>query len=313
MTTTPDPALVAPRPAPTDVPIEEAILRTLAYADVFDFALREPELQRYLIGRVATAAEVGGALDAMGDRVVRRDGIVAAAGRAALIEVRQERRHSAARTWPAALRYARAVGSLPFVRMVAITGALAVGNATEGADIDLLVVTEPGRVWLTRAGTIAIVRYAAFEGHDLCPNYFLAEHAPVTEVDDLYGAHELVQMVPVVGAGVYRRLREANAWTARHLPNAAGAPLGGRALRPPVLRRARPIAEALLRTPVGSAAEGWERRKIGRFRTEAAERGVTAEARFSADWCKGHLDGHGHRIRLAYEARARALGVEPLW
>lgn len=316
MTAIIDPAPLEPRPVAPATPLaalDEAILRSLAYAEVFDFALREPELHRYLIGLAATRAEVAAALAGMPDRIVRRDGLVAAAGRESLIEERHERRRIAARTWPAALRYARAVGSLPFVRMVAITGALAVGNATEGADIDLLIVTEPGRVWLTRASTIAIVRIAAREGHQLCPNYLLAEHVLASDETDLYAAHELVQMVPVVGVDTYRRLREANAWTARQLPNAAGAPLQGRAWRTPLLRRAQPFAETLLRTPVGAAAEGWERRKIGHFRAEATARGVTAEARFSPDRCKGHMDGHGRRIRVAYEARARALGVEPLW
>jgi hypothetical protein len=290
-----------------------AVLRTLAYADVFDFALREPELHRYLIGHAATPGEVAGALAGLGDAVVRCDGLVALPGRDALIEERQHRRRVAARTWPAALRYAQAVGSLPFVRMVAITGALAVGNATDGADIDLLVVTERGRVWLARASTIAIVRYAASEGQELCPNYFLAEHALTMDDRDLYAAHELTQMAPVTGFGVYQRLRAANPWTAAHLPNANGGPLHDRARRRPVLQRARPVAEAVLRSPLGGAVEAWEQRKIARFRAEAAARGVDREAGFTPDWCKGHLDGHGARIRVAYETRVRTLGLEPLW
>ena len=98
---------------------------------------------------------------------------------------------------------------------------------------DLLVVTERDRVWLTRASTIMVVRYAARRGHELCPNYFLAEHALHMDGRDLYGAHELAQMVPVTGGSVYRRLREANPWITEFLPNASGAPLGGRARRRP--------------------------------------------------------------------------------
>jgi hypothetical protein len=294
--------------------LEPAVLRSLAYADVFDFALSVPELHRYLVGARATPVEVAASVAGLGDRVVQRDGLVALAGREALIAERHRRRRAAARAWPAALRYAQAVAGLPFVRMVAITGGLAVGNAVEGGDIDLLVVTERDRVWLTRASTIMVVRYAARRGHELCPNYFLAEHALSMDGRDLYGAHELAQMVPVTGGAVYRRLREANPWITEFLPNAHGAPLGGRARRRPVLRRMRPLAEQVLRSPLGAAAEHWERRrKIARFRALAASRGTAREAAFSPDWCKGHLDGHGSRIRIAYETRARQLGVEPLW
>ncbi len=174
---------------PSDLELRDAVLRSVAYADLFDFALRLPELHRYLIGVAATPAAVEAAARALDpDRLIVRDGMIVAAGREALLEERQRRRAIAARTWPVALRYARAVGSLPFVRMVAITGALAVGNATDGADIDLMVITERGRVWLSRAMTIAFVRHAATRGHELCPNTFLAESALTTITPDLYAA-----------------------------------------------------------------------------------------------------------------------------
>lgn len=295
--------------------LREAILRSVAYADVFDFALRIPELHRYLIGVAATPAEVEAAARALAPGcLVVRDGMVVAVGRESLIGERHRRRAIAARTWPVAVRYARAVGSLPFARMVAITGALAVGNATDGADIDLMVVTERGRVWLGRAMTIAFVRHAASRGHVLCPNTFLAESAFDSIAPDLYAAHELAQMVPVVGVGVHARLLAANPWVHDHLPNATGAPLAGRARRRRLLSRVRPSAEAVLRSPLGAIPEALEqRRKIPRFTAEAIARGASAEASFTADWCRGYLDGHGARIRAAYAARCAAMGVEPVW
>ena len=130
----------------------------------------------------------------------------------------------------------------------------------------------------------------------------------------MYAAHELAQMVPVVGGQVHRRLLAAHPWVATHLPNAIGAPLGDRARRPRVLRRARPLAETVLRTPVGGLPEALEqRRKIPRLTAEAAARGTSAEASFTPDWCRGYLDGHASRIRAAYEARCAALGIEPVW
>jgi hypothetical protein len=289
-----------------------AVLRTLAYADVFDFALTSAELHRYLVGVRATPHEVALAVADLGDAVVARHGLVALAGRDGLLDLRTVRRHASARMWPAALRYAQAVGSLPFVRMVAVTGALACGNATDDGDIDLMVVTAPDRLWLARAATILVVRHASGRGDELCPNYFVADHLLELDPRDLYGAHELAQMVPVTGLEVYRRLRATNQWSFELLPNAGGPPF-----RPPsrqeVLRRLRPLAEGPLRTPLGSAVERWERtRKVTRLRSEAIANGG-AEAAFDAHRCKGHLDGHATRIRDEYERRVRSLGLEPSW
>jgi hypothetical protein len=73
-----------------------------------------------------------------------------------------------------------------------------------------------------------------------------------------------------------------------------------------------------LGTPLGTALEQWERqRKIARFSQQqrgARDNGAgneEAEAQFSADWCKGHFEGHANRILDAYQERLRALQVEP--
>jgi len=74
-----------------------------------------------------------------------------------LSELRKRRAEVAARLWPEAIRCGRSVGRVPFV-MVAVTGALAMDNVDEGADLDYLIVTEPGRVWLCRLLIVQLVR-----------------------------------------------------------------------------------------------------------------------------------------------------------
>jgi len=312
------PGSAGPIPRAADPTLEAAIVRAVAYADIFDFALTPGELMRYLVGSRATTREVETALAAsarLGGRISSTDGFVMLHGRVELAAMRAGRRAEADRVLPRALRYARAVGSLPFVRMVAISGALAAGNAVPDADIDLFVVTESGRLWLARAASIAVVRFVARAGDELCPNYLLAETALELDERDLYAANELAHLVPVVGRPVYDRLREANPWVRDLLPNADGAPTADPDARR-LIPRAVGLAEAGLRTPLGDLAEAWEqRRKVARFRAQASEAGPDgdSEAHFAADRCKGHFESHRRRIRAAYEQRVRACGVEPLW
>jgi hypothetical protein len=287
--------------------LERAILLTVAYADIFDYPLTAAEIHRYLVGTAAPSVAIQTALD--GDRLAPhslsyRDGYFMLPGREAIVTTRRRRASVAARLWPPALRYGQAIASLPFVRMVAVTGALAMDNVESEADIDFLIVTEPGRLWLCRALVIGLVRLAARRGDRLCPNYFLSEHALVLSEHTLYTAHELVQMVPIAGLGIYQRLRTLNTWADGFLPNADGPPRQ-LAARAALDRPARRLFEAALRTPPGGWVERWEMdRKVHKF---SRQRNGAAETAFCADWCKGHFDGHGERTLTAYVDRLRAI------
>jgi hypothetical protein len=206
------------------------------------------------------------------------------------------------------------MADLPFVRMVAVTGALAVNNLAGRLDLDYLVITQPGRLWLCRALTILLVHWARLKGVTICPNYFLAENSLSISERNLYTAHELAQMVPISGLDVYWKMRELNSWTRAFLPNAGGLPqpaeIPSSLLSQGRSSTGRPLwraVEALLRTPAADWLEGWEmERKIRKFQ---AGLGDPSEIDFSADWCKGHFEAHGIRTLQAYEARLQRLAL----
>jgi hypothetical protein len=70
-----------------------------------------------------------------------------------------------------------------------------------GRDLDFLVVTLPGRLWLCRGMAMLLVRLARRLGDELCPNYFITTQALAFPSQDLYSAHELVQMAPLFDRG----------------------------------------------------------------------------------------------------------------
>jgi hypothetical protein len=153
---------------------------------------------------------------------------------------------------------------LPFVRMVAVTGALAVDNISARPDIDLLVVAEPGRVWVCRRFLIVLVRLARVFGDDVCPNYVIAQSKLDLEQRDFFTAHELAQMVPMSGeAGLprYAARESSGRWIIYH---AASRHLQGRASQARIgpLRKG---AEKLLAT---STFNAWERVEMRRLRSK---------------------------------------------
>ena len=285
---------------------DESILRTLLYADVFDYPLSAAEIEHYLLGDPSALGQIGPRLQSsqwLSQRVTRANGYYTARGRAELAALRDQRRSDSQRLWARARVWGLRLGALPFVRMVAVTGALAVNNARTGDDIDFLVVTAPGRVWLTRALCIALVRLARLFRVGLCPNYVLARSAIAQEQRNLYVAHDLLQMVPLAGFTVYEEMRAANRW-AEDLLTRARRPLHHEPeLRPsPLLGLLQRLGEWLLRGWLGDRLEAWERRRKQRKFAPAAQiPGSTAL--LDSDHVKGHFHDHGRAVLRAYEER----------
>ncbi len=287
--------------------IAEAVLRAVAYADVFSAPVSLARLHRYL-ELAASPDEVRAAVAALTPgRLLVAGELVVLAGRDELLATARRRHVVADRLWPLATRWGRRLGRGPWVRMVAVTGALAVDNVDEGADIDYLVVAEPGRVWLARWWVIQQVRHARVRDRVvLCPNWVLAGDALTLEHRDLFAARELAQMVPVAGAAVYADMVAANSWIAAVLPNAAGPPCADGLPSPPSARVAR-LAERALGGSLGSRLEGWEQRRKTREITHRA--GASPEVVLDERQCKGHVDGHGQRIAREWQRRLAALDL----
>src|SRR5688572_11989008 len=139
--------------------VEAAILRTLLYADVFRFALSFDELHNFLIhDRHVSPEQIRASLDnstRLKSLLCISDGYITLLENGHYITSRIQREAMTQRLIPLAEYYGRWLARIPFVRMVALTGALAVRNpAHENDDFDYMLVTQPGRVWLARACAI---------------------------------------------------------------------------------------------------------------------------------------------------------------
>ncbi|HJS28485.1 MAG TPA: hypothetical protein VJ768_02615, partial [Anaerolineales bacterium] len=234
--------------------------------------------------------------------VTAREGLITLAEREEIIETRRRRAGVAADFWQGAVRYGRIIARLPFVRMVAVTGALAMDNVDEDGDIDYLIVTEPGRLWLSRAWCILLVRIAGMVGSRICPNYFLTTQALRDLQRSLYSAHEISQMIPISGRNCYQELRSQNRWVFGYLPNSAGPP---RVFEAETDQWAglQKAAEIPQRSRLGNVIESWEmNRKIRKFAGS-----TNAESRFTSDQCKGHFELHGEKTLQALHDRLEMI------
>ena len=305
----PEVSAFEPRWLPRLDPIGAAIVRAVAYADVFNAPLPRSRIFRS-IDCPATAAEIDALLDepawAAGLLDIGADDVTLA-GRHELRSTRADRRQISRRRWVSARRAGRLLGALPFIRFVAVSGSLAVDEADADADIDLFLVTADGRLWLARRLVVGVVRLAALVKVPLCPNYLVAESA--IELDDrtIFVAHELAQLVRVGGAASQSALIARNAWAARLLPNAFRGAQGGAGIaevQTPT-GRVRQLVERLLRASILDRVERWEMARMRRRHPPTS--GEAQESRFDRDRCKGHLVPNGRRALDAYSRRLAAL------
>jgi len=297
-------------PAINGVP--EAILHAVIYADLFDYPLTSEEIHRYLPGHrtsLTAVQEVMVGSQKVGERLSSEPPYWFLEGRNHLVALRQEREVYSQDLWPRAWRHARWMAAMPFVRLVALTGSLAMNNVTSARDdVDFLVVAYRGRVWLARALVILVVHLAKQAGLELCPNYVLADHALQLGEPGLFTAHELAQIVPLYGRSVYQKLLDSNRWMADFLPNALPRPEAAREIGRQALRWQR-IPERLLAGRLGDALERWEReRKIPRLRFIAQQEGSTNVV-YTPDLCKGHVNDHATDVRQRYAAHLKAQGL----
>ncbi|MFN8376830.1 MAG: hypothetical protein U0694_28655 [Anaerolineae bacterium] len=294
--------------------IEAAVLRTVLYADVFKFPLTSREIHHFLINdEPVTYADIEKTLNTssiLKQHLRQAHGYYVRAGHEDTIEVRRAREQASEQLIPLALRYAAWLSHLPFVRMVALTGALSMRNAVENDDLDYLLVTVPGRVWLARAAAIVMVRLVRLRGTEICPNYVLDENALAQSRQDVFIAHEITQMVPLFGHDLYQQMRAANGWVDYHLPNASATFYEARAQTlNPVWKWLKASVEFVLGGALGDAFERWEyQRKLRRFAPKMRQ--PDSAAQIDASHVKGHFEDHGTRAIREYRERLRLYGLD---
>jgi glycosyltransferase involved in cell wall biosynthesis len=293
------------RPAGADLR-DWAIAATVAYADLFDAPVSDVEIARGCLGARLEAAEVRqrAARRPLADVVrLHPGGDLTLRGRDALVARRAE---GIARTAELLDRHRPVIAglaSLPFVRMLALSGGTAHRNSRGGDDIDLFVVAAAGRVFTAYTMLFLASRLTRTRGI-VCPNYVVDEdHLAIAFHHDLFTAHQALALVPIAGLPTFERLVAANQdWVRAFFP--------GYVPRQPAAvteaSRAQRWAEAAIRLGGGAVEQAlgvaW-RFRLGR----RAARARHADVVLSGGILKMHLSDHRRRVLVRFQQRLDEL------
>lgn len=206
--------------------MEKAILKTLIYADLFDYPLKINEIHRWLIGKKANIRQVEKALKFSKEYyfLQKRDGLVA---KRKLREKQSTTFYKKAKILSQTLRF------IPWIKLVGISGGLALNNAGKSDDIDLFLITERNRLWISRLLALGILsligqrRKVGDSGRKiagkLCLNILLEEDKLEQKNKDIFVAHEVLQMKVLWQRDeIYTKYLMDNEWAFRFLPNWVG-------------------------------------------------------------------------------------------
>lgn len=107
---------------------------------------------------------------------------------------------------------------IPFVRMIGVTGRLAMKNAQAKSDWDIFVVLKHGRIWTGRTLLTIFVHLLGKRRHGkkitdrVCLNFFVTDESLEVTTKDLFSASEYMFLFPLFGCEVYERFQIRNQW-----------------------------------------------------------------------------------------------------
>jgi len=228
--------------------LEKAIIRTLAFFDIFDYPLTLVEIHKWLYqaDKACQLAEIFEILETENLKkvIAKKHGFYFLAGREAIIQTRLERYQIAEKKFKIGLKTVRWLRWLVFVKMVAICNNSGYNNATNQSDVDFFIITSAKRLWWTRLGITLITTILGVRRHDqkfidrVCLSFYISQdHLDLSDIAlkpiDPYLIYWFATLVPIYDLGISQRFFASNIWFKDYLPN----------FYPPTLNHRRRISD----------------------------------------------------------------------
>src|SRR3990172_2665738 len=188
--------------------LSKHILTTITYYDVLDYPLTSFEIWKYLTTHnsqptilnpppCSLADIVKGLEDESLKKFIEEyRGFSFLKGRKGLVEQRIKRGKLAEEKYKILLGVAKILRFAPYVRMIAVTGRMAMKNTEEKSDLDLLVVLKHGKIFTGRTLVPLLVHLLGKRRHKgkitdrVCLNYFITTRSLEISLKDLYSSSE---------------------------------------------------------------------------------------------------------------------------
>lgn len=221
--------------------MKKAILKTLAFFDIFDRPVNFDELHLYLYKKKASEkileknlAEIvhQGTIAKLGEWYFLP-------GRLKFLEEHPERQKISQKLFAKAKKYTWKLKKIPFVKMAAVVNSVAFKTAHSGSDIDLFIVCDKNRLYTARtflllyyrslgiyqkrgkerAGKIGVGFFVDNKALDIDNIRIKDKPASPIGGDDIYFDFWTAILYPLYGEKSYKEFIKTNSWILKKFPN----------------------------------------------------------------------------------------------
>ncbi len=213
--------------------IEQSIIRTLAYSDIFDYPLKLSEIHKFYSGANSISKIL--LKDSLNlavrfGRIQRNGDYYFLPGRNSIVNIREIRQRASVPKLKIAKRTVRLLKNIPTVKLIGISGSLASRNSEKNDDIDLFFITSKNTLWLSRfLVNIVLILFGKKRGrfdfigtNKICPNMYMDEGLLSIGFDrrNIFTAREAGQLLVLFDKNnFYERFLYDNKWILNFLPH----------------------------------------------------------------------------------------------
>ncbi|MEX2007694.1 MAG: hypothetical protein WD992_02885 [Candidatus Levyibacteriota bacterium] len=221
--------------------IRQSILKTVLYSDIFEYPLTAQQIWKYLITeekinredfeKVLKISAKGRSSSGRKSPIEEKDGWYFISGKEKLIKKRLRRRKESTKKLEMINEISSTLSAIPTILLLGVSGGVSLYNAERKDDVDIFVIVRKNTIWVTRMAIILLLmirgkyrrRLQKNVADKICLNMLIDEKklAFSQERQDLYTAHEIVQMKPIFNRNkYYEKFLGQNTWVLDFMPNA---------------------------------------------------------------------------------------------
>jgi len=329
--------------------LEKSIIATICYYDTLNYPLTGFEIYKYLVNlssrsftnrsridnrKYITNISLNNILDALEKSlklravIQEKNGFYFLRNRGKIVSERIKRQKLADQKWKKAEKIIQILQIIPYLRMIAVSGSLALGNTRKNSDIDLLIVTKAGRVWICRTLITILITLLGKKRRQrktrdkICLNHYITDQSLKIPFKSLYNAQTYVCLVDVYenmakmkNNSFFRQFQKANSWVKDYLVFWFETKAGNlrTVKKNKILIAFAEFLEMLLNNKIGN----WIERKLGKWQKKRIKANPLCKksgGRITVDESQLEFHPNSHEVRIIkdFNRQMKNLGFPEL-